>query len=240
MLIQSHRHTPKDLERWAIWEASFRVHSERRLFAEHVARAEAALLKFVAAGPCYCGVSWGKDSAAVADMVARIAPRIPIVWVRVTEDYNPDCPLVRDAFLRIHTRCRYEEIEVPFAATVGRGTAYLRDAVAQRHGNRYISGVRSEESRDRLRRSMRWGESSASTCAPLAWWSGDDVFAYLLTRYLPIHPAYACLLDGHLDPRRIRVSALGGPRGTRSGDGHGRAEWEERYYPQEVSRLDAR
>lgn len=79
----------------------------------------------------------------------------------------------------------------------------------------------------------RWGESSLNTCAPLGWWSGWDVFAYLVTRGLPIHPAYACTMDGLLEPIRIRVASLGGRRG----DGMGRAEWERRYYRRELARL---
>ena len=72
----------------------------------------------------------------------------------------------------------------------------------------------------------RWGESTERTCAPLGGWTGADVFAYLHTHRLPVHPAYACSLGGVLDRDRIRVAALGGERGR----GHGRAEWERRYY----------
>ncbi len=97
-----------------------------------------------------------------------------------------------------------------------------------RHGHRYVSGVRAEESGDRMRRMKRFGVASQNTCAPIGWWSGNKVFAYLWANDLPVHPAYAMTLGGRLDRRRIRVAAIGGEHGT----GHGRAEWEQHYYHQ--------
>lgn len=48
-----------------------------------------------------------------------------------------------------------------------------------------------------------------------------------------MHPAYACSFGGALDRERIRVSSLGGQRGT----GHGRREWEWAYYRDEMMAL---
>lgn len=80
---------------------------------------------------------------------------------------------------------------------------------------------------------MRWGVSTASTCAPLSFWTDADVFAYLHRHDLPIHPAYACSMGGAVPRGRIRVDALGGETGT----GHGRAEWEVRYYGREMAAM---
>lgn len=243
MLIASPRHSTEDLKRWSYWTSVWEQHAQLRTFAKHIDRSEAALLSFTGAHPCYCGVSWGKDSVVVAELVQRLVPRVPLVWVRVDPDHNPDCLLVRDEFLRRYPSCRYDEIPVRRAAGAYRAHGTLEQGTrlaAQRYGARYVSGVRAEESGARKHRMTAHGESTASTCAPIGWWSGDDVFAYLLQRGLPIHPAYACLLDGHLDPRRVRVSPLGGDRGQRTGDGFGRSEWEERYYRDEVAALAAR
>lgn len=239
MLIQSARHSALDLERWQLTEEQARVHAQLRIFERHVQRAQAALLSFTGSDRCYAGVSWGKDSVVLAHLIATLVPRVPLVWVRVDPDYNPDCPLVRDVFLRAHPGVAYDEIIVQRSGIYrAHGTleAGMRIA-AERYGARYISGVRSEESSDRRRRMRSWGEASANTCAPLGWWSAWDVFAYLTTRGLPVHPAYACTMDGLLDPTKIRVSPLGGARGQRTGDGMGRAEWEQRYYGRELTRL---
>lgn len=77
----------------------------------------------------------------------------------------------------------------------------------------------------------RWGVSTDRTCAPIGNWTAEHVFTWLHMLNLPVHPAYAQTYGGQLDRGRIRVGALGGERGT----GHGRREWERRYYGRDLS-----
>jgi phosphoadenosine phosphosulfate reductase len=201
-----------------------------------VEEAELAVLRFVRGGDCYAGVSWGKDSTVLADLVVRWASAVPIVWVRVEPITNPDCGAVRDAFLARYPNAPYEEIEVScrrdeageFHAS-GTLEAGFRQA-AVKFGRRYLSGIRAEESAGRARRALL-GAETLHTCAPLIHWTAREVFAYLAHYDLPIHPAYAMTFGGALDRARIRVASLGGKRGT----GTGRAEWEAAYYPREQS-----
>jgi phosphoadenosine phosphosulfate reductase len=241
MLIQTDKHSAADLKRWGSTVRTADVHRQLKSFARHVGEAEREVLSFGARGKCYVGVSWGKDSVAVADIAMRMMPQLPLVWIRVEPIKNPECVLVRDEFLKQWPRARYEEIEAwcshdenGWHATGSLEYGFSRAIKA--FGANHISGVRAEESGARKRRVQAYGLSTERTCAPLGRWSADDVFAYLHVRQLPIHPAYGYLMDGLLDSRRLRVSSLSGKRGT----GHGRAEWEERYYPQEFRRLDAR
>ena len=226
MLIASSRHSSVDLETWAMHERTDAVNAESTRLDQKVVEAARAIRYFVdAGGPAYCGVSWGKDSVVVAHLVtAVVRVSLPLVWVRVRGKENPDCPAVRDAFLSSHG-AMYEEIEVD---APGRGlTSSIGFAEARlRHGVRHVSGVRAQESRERMLRSRRHGTSTEATCAPLTWWTSDDVFAYLYREALPVHPAYACSQGGLWERGRIRVGALGGERGR----GHGRHEWEQRYY----------
>lgn len=238
-LIESQRHTKADLEAWRRTEDTAEFHAQTKRFRNTVVpRAIQALFSF-ATDRCYAGCSWGKDSVVLAHMIATEVPRIPLVWVRVEPIKNPDCLLVRDIFLERFPRVRYEEIEIwcrhdaegwHATGTLERGFS----EAARRFGDQHISGIRGEESGQRKRRMMAFGHSSRSTCAPIGWWSGFDVFAYLVSRKLPIHPAYACTLGGLLDSKRIRVASLGGKRGT----GMGREDWERRYYRDEMRRLD--
>jgi 3'-phosphoadenosine 5'-phosphosulfate sulfotransferase (PAPS reductase)/FAD synthetase len=232
MLIRTQKHSTHDLEAWRRVERLSELHRQLKIYARHVGEAERELLSFAARGHCYVGVSWGKDSVAVADIAMRMVPKLPLVWIRVEPIKNPECALVRDNFLRQWPRARYEEIEVwcrhdasgwHATGTLERG---FSRAVAL-FGANHISGVRAQESGARKRRMMHFGLSTQHTCAPLGRWSSDDIWAYLHMRGLPIHPAYGYLLDGHLDPGRVRVASLTGQRGT----GWGRAHWEERYYP---------
>lgn len=236
-LIVSERHSRADLERWAITEAAARTWARTATHRNCVTRAVQPLREFAARGSGYAGVSWGKDSLVLADMIARMRLSIPLVWVRVEPIANPDCAVVRDAFLSLYPATAYDEIIVwcrrdadgwHATGTLEQGFA----TAALRYGTEHVSGVRAEESGTRKLRLMRWGETTRTTCAPIGWWKARDVWAYLVARDLPIHPAYACTLDGLLDPDRLRVASLGGKRG----EGMGRAEWERRYYPTPFAR----
>jgi phosphoadenosine phosphosulfate reductase len=147
---------------------------------------------------------------------------------------------VRDAFLAAHDAA-YQEVEIwcrrdedgwHATGTLERGF----DVAAARHGDRYVSGIRGEESAGRARRVRAYGLSTGRTCAPVGRWSSALVYAYLAHHDLPVHPAYACTHGGSLDRGRLRVASLGGQRGT----GRGREEWERRYYREELARLEGR
>lgn len=246
MLLPSRRYDARDREAWDRALDIDRVHCQTAAFKRHVQRARQALYDFASASGdgAYVGVSWGKDSVVVAHLAAWLQREkrrtLPLVWVRVEPIANPDCERVRDAFRDTYPMLPYDEIVVHCrrdadgwhaSGTLEEGFRLARE----RHGTRSISGVRGEESATRKARMMRWGEATDNTCAPIGWWTGDDVFAYLHLNGLPVHPAYACTLGGQLDRRRIRVASLGGKRG----DGMGRAEWERRYYSDALSRLEA-
>jgi phosphoadenosine phosphosulfate reductase len=239
MLIASKRHTPRDLEAWASTEDAARAWAATAVHRNRVAKTRAALLSFTGSGRCYAGTSWGKDSVVIAHLIVTMVPRVPIVWVRVEPDYNPDCLLVRDAF-RSAFRPNYDEIEVKRGGSYrAHGTLVEGMRIAtERYGDKYISGVRGDESGSRKMRMMTHGTSTDRTCAPIGWWTARDVFAYLTTNNLPVHPAYACTMDGLLSSEQIRVSPLGGDRGSRPGDGWGRKQWEERYYSDALYRAE--
>lgn len=238
-LIRTEKHSPRDLESWERVERVAAIHARLKRHQGRVVVAERELLSFAQLGRCYVGVSWGKDSVAVADMAQRLCPHVPLVWIRVEPIVNPECEAVRDAFLatfpaaeyhEIVRHCRIDETGIHASGTLESGFA----EAAQRFGDRYVSGIRADESGMRKMRYLKHGHSTARTCAPLSRWSGDDIFAYLCSRGLPIHPAYGYLMDGILDPRRVRVASLGGERGT----GWGRREWERRYYGEELAAIE--
>lgn len=225
-LIDSPRLKPGDREAWERAAARDLTHASTDRFAERADEAAMAVIRF-ARESCYAGVSWGKDSLVIAHLVTTYAPSVPLVWVRVETVFSPECLAVRDAFLARHA-ARYREIAVEFR---GQGSGRLAGGFADAasyFGDRYISGVRAAESAQREKRARRFGVATGRACAPLSRWSGADVFAYLALHDLPIHPAYAMSFGGSLDRERLRVSSLGGKRGT----GTGRAEWERVYYPE--------
>ena len=232
--------SPDDLTEWARLERMDRALAQAPALARKADRAIETMANFWLAGGGYLGVSWGKDSMVVVHMAAELARRgvrIPCVWVRVEPIKNPFCHLVRDAFL-VRFDVDYHEIEEWCAkddegwhakGTIERGFA----RAAADFGARHVSGVRGEESGMRKARMRRYGCTSQNTCAPIGWWSGVDVFAYLARYDLPVHPAYAMSFGGQLDRIRLRVASLGGQRGT----GWGRREHERVYYREHMAAL---
>lgn len=231
MLISSHRHTTEDLALWAAYEAADRLHG-----ATLDAKIEHAtnVVRRFAEQACYAGVSWGKDSVAVAHLAACAVPTIRLRWVRWKAHENPDCERVRDAFLQRHLTIDYAEIIAPDDDN-DTGTQGFR-MLSEACGLRRITGLRADESGPR-KISARWhGVATEASCRPLLWWNIPDVMGYLARYDLPVHPAYAMLGGGRWSRKALRVDSLGGERG----DQFGRAQWEREYYGDVLRRQEKR
>lgn len=242
MLIASERHTAKDL---AIWRANEQVdflHAKR--LQKKIERSLAAVESFCEQGCGYVSVSWGKDSVACLDIVLTICPEITAVHLRPS-NHNPDCDAVRDNYLASN-QVDYHEVRVDYSTLhASELPEHLLDIetdkvwfaawrkVARTFGARYHSGIRARESAQRAMRCKANGHSTANTNAPLAWWTQQDVFAYMASRSLPVHPAYAMVGGGRWDRRNLRVAEIGDTHGT----GFGRTDWEREYYSDSLNRL---
>lgn len=244
-LIRVPQQTERDIEAWERDAQADPIVARSARHKRKVEQATEALRAFAAAGPCYAGVSWGKDSVCVAGLIAELQLPITLVWIRVEPVANPHCVLVRDEFLSRYPSLGYVEIQEwcerdPERGWLAKGTLERGFArAAKLFGESYVSGVRGEESAARKLRMRAHGISSSKTCAPIGWWSGADVFAYLHARDLPVHPAYAMSMGGAIKRERLRVASLGGSSerlsgiaydGGKRGDGFGRLEMERRYY----------
>lgn len=236
MLISSHRHTKSDLEQWEELEAADLVHAERPVMIRHVERSLEAIREFAEAGPCYGSVSWGKDSTILADLIvganARYGLDIPLVWLTYGAATNPLCYDVRDAFLE-GQQVRYTEIDVGEDESMRDD---YRPAVKAMGTDRYILGIRADESGVRRMSLRRLGLMTVHACRPLGWWKLPDVFAYLAWRGLPVHPNYAMLGGGRWPREHIRTASIGGERGVE----RGRRDWEIEYYGDVLRRMEAR
>jgi phosphoadenosine phosphosulfate reductase len=176
-----------------------------------------------------------------------IAPSVPLAHLRPT-NHNPDCDAVRDDYFTRFPGQSYHEVLVDYGSLhaqhlpdseLDRETdrawyAAIRDC-EERFGPRHVLGIRADESGGRKMRCRVWGENSPNGCAPIAWWTTADVFAYLAHHDLPVHPAYAMFGGGRWPRERLRVAEIGDTHGR----GGGRAEWEAEYYGDVLRRLQA-
>lgn len=242
MLIPSPRHRPDDLRLWAELEAADLAWGNSMHLHRQVGRSVAAIRAFAAKGLAYCSVSWGKDSVALAGLLRESGVRVPLAWVKVEPIANPDCGAVRDALLAswpdrppYHESvqwCRHDDGGWHASGTLEAGFAEVAETVGT---TRHFSGLRADESGGRKVSLRHRGLATANSCRPLGWWTVQDVFGYLASRRLPVHPAYAMLGGGRWPREHLRVASLGGTRG----DQFGRGLWEADYYGDVLNRLAA-
>lgn len=218
MLIDSPRLSQSDREHWDRAETCDALRASLGLLGRKADRARQVIRDFAAAGACIASVSWGKDSTVLAHLVATAGVDVPLVWWRTRDFETPESDQVRDAFLAAHP-VRYEQRETVFRfpkrgepgfidREQAKFAAGKRSSFANPMRERYITGVRGQESKTRRMAMGRHGEASARSCRPIGNWTADDVFAYLHQHQLPVHPAYAMTMGGRLARDTIRVHAL--------------------------------
>lgn len=245
MLIRNRRLTAEDLALWSVYESGDLANAG--IYHEKLHVSLNAIKEFTSRGPCYCGVSWGKDSVVVAYLCRLCDPSIPLIHLRPS-NHNPDCDAVRHEYFRKFPGQPYEEIEIDYSDLHAKALAkHLLDKetdkrwysaineLNRRFENRYILGIRSQESTGRRIRELVHGESSKTGCAPITRWKTAEVFAFLASAHLPVHPAYAMMGGGRWPRERLRVAEIGDVHGT----GGGRAQWEIEYYQDVYRRVFA-
>lgn len=238
MLIESPRHTPADIAAWKRLER----YDQKIAATNHLDRIEAKAVQTIRAfladndGTDYASMSWGKDSVVTAHLTWLADPSCLLRRIRVADWEPPETDWTRDAFLAEHGGIRYAET-VYDGIVPQRGEPGFEEVhsdpkrkptnIMKLVSGRYISGVRAEESAMR-KQSLQWhGISTAHTCRPIITWTATDVFAYLESRALPVHPTYAMSYGGHLDRRWLRVYILGSTKPSVRRDNE---SWEDDYY----------
>jgi phosphoadenosine phosphosulfate reductase len=238
VLIINNRLSKKDIDHWYStleYEDELNKHKDiSRKIAQSINSKKSFTNKY--SNDCYLAISWGKDSVAVAYLVAMAQVSIPMVWIKTKPFFNPDCELVRDEFLRLFPNCIYREVETSCATKNGKiiETGRLKEGIKiseKEFGQKVITGIRGDESSDRKIRQDVWGIESKNTLAPIIYWKSWEVFLFLLKNNLPVHPVYAMTKGGLIDRDCLRVSSIGGSRGNLVG----RHEWEKSYYPDILS-----
>jgi 3'-phosphoadenosine 5'-phosphosulfate sulfotransferase (PAPS reductase)/FAD synthetase len=154
--------------------------------------------------------------------------RSPAEWLRAHGLDMAGADDVHGREAGLSQACFYNEVE---ASNVGRDGIFL--------------GLRAEESNGRGRNRAMNGliyrkkptegnPAGLLVAQPLADWTGLDVFAYLLSRDIPVLPVYRCIGLMHArEPWRVRKSWwIPGEQGAR-----GQVTWLRHYWPSLYLRL---
>jgi phosphoadenosine phosphosulfate reductase len=156
----------------------------------------------------------------------------------VKDIVNPYCFVVRDKFLKQFRNVNYNEIHIDrwFDGNRLRATGTIEKGFKianKKYGNKYVSGIRADESGIRKIVMKLYGYQTKNTCRPLGWWKEKDVFAYLNHYKLPIHSNYAMLGGGRYKREYLRVASIG----IKRGDNFDKNLWEREYYSDILHKL---
>jgi 3'-phosphoadenosine 5'-phosphosulfate sulfotransferase (PAPS reductase)/FAD synthetase len=228
MLIITPRHTETDLKLWKEYEEMDRITAIPKNRVNESIRIISEWIKVHPNGAAY--TSWGKDSVVLLHLIYKTGLKIPVVYARFTDMYNPDCELVRDEFLKRYDIDYYEDsFDCPAVREAGAHWKSLQ----KKYGLYRLTGVRNDESGIRTMVYLMYRESSKFSCRPLSLWKNNQIFGYIEQNGLPLCPVYGYLGGGRWDRKHIRAHTLSGT----AGDNFGRTEWEREYYPDILARI---
>lgn len=203
-------------------------------------------------------VSWsaGKDSTAMTHLVHSLYPDTPIMiqfddcdWP-IKREYAERCANAQGWDINqvwpdfsVWERMKAGRIgEENFCALTHSLTrdSFLAPLAKMQHQlgcNGVYMGLRAAESKARarnlnLRKEVYQLENGEWRCCPLARWTAEDVFAYLVANNVEINPCY--LNNRILPPEQIRIS-WAAP--TPTSLSHGDAEHFRLYYPKQFQKL---
>ena len=242
---------------WERWRTTFSLHARTQRYqraVEHAKRVASAAVEMSAAP--LVGWSGGKDSTALAHLLAvGLGARVHVVSEKDDLDYpgeeayvtelaaawGLDLEIVRPSVSPLawlaERRGLLSAGEDMHSRSAGLSRACFYGVMerANEGHDLLLWGLRAEESSRRRALLVRKGhtyqlKSGARRCAPLAHWTGLDVFTYLQAHSIePLHVYRCCgfIPEHRLKPWLIRKSWwIPGAHAA-----HGAASWLKRYWP---------
>lgn len=226
------------------------VHQRRVSAAREVVRSWLSLSR----SP-YVAVSGGKDSVAMLHLVQSMSPNLlPVLW----HDSGVEWPGTEEVIQRLQSdglidvlyvvRPDHDVIDLKRQQIAGKISAKTKDrlalfdpvsrAVQAFEFDGAAIGLRAEESHARAMDGLTHGpvyrrKDGILRCLPLLRWAWQDVYAYIASHRLPLHPIYSAPLLNLEHRGRIRLSWWASTDHHR----HGEIAWVRDNYPEIYHRL---
>lgn len=208
----------------------------------------------------YVAWSGGKDSTVMLHLVMEQRPDIPAVCIQSELDNPDNIEMIERAtkelgvnLILIHPEASPWEILEKHGGPFGQVNVAsseldkkcfyepINKAVKEHGFDAAFIGLRAEESRSRLMNRRVRGlsyrqKAGMQIFTPLADWTGRDIFAYTVTRELPMNKVYS-KTKFHPEPERIREGwwLPGDLAAARGG-----VVWLKYYYPDKFRELQER
>lgn len=197
-------------------------------------------------------VSFGKDSLVLLDIFLDLNPDITVLFVnRGLEAELPETPLLIEAlqkrrpfnlvevYPKVTIMSLYEQLGGIPGLTTHDPDSIIRKVTLSEPADEwmkrndiggYFMGRRAQENEKtrgkhlRIRGPLYQKKDELWTCDPLAWWTAKDIWAYIVQKNLPYHPAY----DLEDNREQARMSSWAGMAGVR----YGRWKFLQKHYPE--------
>lgn len=221
---------------WSYYEQLWRTHARMRAFALRVEQAVGIAREGASKGRMYMSLSGGKDSTALAgllceaglaatqavhassglnlpeslstveatarqlDLSLDVVDSVIDPWEMMAEiprDVDISRPDVLDRLLR---ECSAGNLLVQYLYEQRFDGWHDGRRAAESKGRRWLARGKGPVSQSAL--DLKW------TSLPLAWWSARDVWAFIVSRRLPVHPYYRRCCELGIDPETVRMDWL--------------------------------
>lgn len=217
----------------------FYMYSHLNSHMKKVLEAKNILIKFL--DECkkpYLSWSTGKDSTVVLSLLRLIDTdhNVPVVHFDLGVEL-PDTNEYKKNFEDITTFKPQKNIiqvmeEYGFEASEAKKINFINQFTSKNNYDGHIMGLRYNESSARknlFKRGPIYKRSDGLlVCNPIYNWGFEDVFAYLISSNIPIHPHYSIKSNQPLEQRRVGGYLSGRNRGKE----FGRFYWLKEQYPQ--------
>jgi phosphoadenosine phosphosulfate reductase len=235
------------------------AHAKTNSFLRHLDWARREVESAFSHGKAMVSTSWGKDSVALCSIAFGVDASVPMVHLRSPYELPGGEHVIahfRELGSNLITLDTRKDLAGYIEWLTQYGLGYERESHAKAGRAKkagelsewaasndfaiQVLGMRADESavRRRVFRSKgttyrrvdgRWISN------PLAWWTAEDVWAYLVSRNLPWHRLYDCETHG-MDRVRLRNCGWLTVQGDRT---DWRIPWLRHNFPDEYRRLEA-
>lgn len=192
---------------------TFLLHARMPGYQQQVARSLKILREFFAKTDSpHIAVSWGKDSLVCLHLALKINSNVKGIWF--DRGKGGDLPEIYELAERLKNQWRLNLHQVPTlrsvweiyeqdgAEAIAAGDALRKnmwassaDYFAKHPCDGEIMGLRAQEAKGRRANLAGRGllfkkKSGIWSCNPIGYWSGNDVWAYLISNDIPYPPIY--------------------------------------------------
>lgn len=235
------------------YRLQYQLHGRLRSFRRRVDQGKRHIEHFLRCCDApYLAFSGGKDSLCLLILCQQMGLADLPVFTQLNDHSWPDMPgWTREAVQSLgfmdYSQCwsavsaleqlaQFDWQSDEDLTVRGTLTHVIQRYVRERERTGALLGLRAEESRSRRYTRWRHGHSYQRQDGiwhgcPLFDWSGEDVFALILTTQTPYFHVYDA--DDCCPPHEIRMAGILGTNHTN----YGAAVWLKRHYPDEYRRL---